>query len=104
MSYNHETDANSSNSLICPHCGERNLYYFNGHIADDYYLYEFECRSCGVAGVEYNQIVFAGYEYNTPQDIDDDLNEQIAEAEEIIRKAQQQIEEANKFLAKHKKN
>lgn len=104
ITYNHETDADNSESLFCPHCEEHNLYYSNGRIADDYCLYDFECRNCGATGIEYNQIVFVGYEYNTLQDIEDDLNEQIAEAEEIIRKAQQQIEEANKFLAKHKKN
>lgn len=100
--FNNETDANNSKQFHCPHCGEKNLSYIDGFLADDYYNYDFVCRNCGTIGIEYNLLTFIGYDYNTPKDQDETVKREKIEAAKIeIFIAEERIKKAKEVLAKY---
>ncbi|MBR2882123.1 MAG: hypothetical protein IKB96_07345 [Prevotella sp.] len=100
MMCHNKTDANNSKQFHCPHCGEKNLFYDGGYLADDYYIYDFTCMNCGTNGVEYNLLMFDGYEYNTPQEEDEAVKrEEIEAAKHAISIAEERIKKAKEVIA-----
>lgn len=98
--FNNETDTNNSKQFHCPHCGERQLSYSGGYLADDCYIYDFVCMNCGTTGVEYNLLTFSGYEYNTPKDEYEAVKrKEIEAAKYAISIAEERIKKAKEVLS-----